>query len=218
MNGIKRDCERCKEQFDIIASQQTFCLKCQPLHQRERRHDYYLNVELPNIDKVYELHNAARALRCPPKTKDCVVATLYDKTSRDDILAGRKEFSGKLGKVIIMVATLYDKIGGDDVLADAHAKCCKTFIAKRSAVTCSDECSEAWRDIYRMGYDEINRDEINGERREKLAAKADEINAARRKKQLRLVRIAEQSFRSRAEQANFYFSIFARIVERSRTT
>jgi len=112
--------------------------------------------------------------------KDCVVAALYDKISRNDILAGRKEFSAKLGAVIIMVAALYDKIGGDDVLADAHAECRKKFSPKHSAVTCSPECSKAWRVIYRLGYDETNRDAVCEKRREKWAANSDEINAARR--------------------------------------
>jgi hypothetical protein len=182
MDPIKRICIRCKGQFDVIASNQRLCLKCQPLHQQERRHDYYVEVELPNIDKVYELHNAARAKRCPTKTKDCVVAVLYDKISRNDILAGRKELSGKLGTVIVMVAGLYDKIGGDDVLADAHAECRKTFPAKHSAVTCSPECSEAWRVIYRLGYDQTNHDAVCEKRREKWAANSDEINRRRREK------------------------------------
>jgi hypothetical protein len=169
---LKRTCirEACKKEFDVISPNQRACPECQDLHHQERRHKYYIDVELPNIDRVNELHKAARAIRCPTKTKDCVVAALYDKSSRDDILAGRKEFSGKLGEVIVMVAALYDKIGGDAVLADAHAKCRQTFLAKRSAVTCSPECSEAWRVLYRLGYDETNRDEINEERREKRAA------------------------------------------------
>ena len=144
-----------------------------PLHHQERRQEYYVNVELPNIDRVNELHAIARAKRCPPKRKDCAVPLLYDKASRNDILTGVKLFSGKFGSVIVMVAALYDKIGGDDVLADAHAKCRKTFVANRSVVTCSDECSDAWRVIYRLGYDETNRDEINEERRDKLAANSD---------------------------------------------
>jgi len=172
--------EVCKKEFPVTASQQMTCPECQPLHHQERRHGYYVNVELPNIARVYELHNAARAKRCPPKMKDCVVAALYDKISRNDILTGRKEFSGKLGAVIVMVAALYDKIGGDDVLTDAHAQCRKKFSAKHSAVTCSPECSEAWRVIYRLGYDETNRGEINEERREKWAANSEEINRRRR--------------------------------------
>jgi hypothetical protein len=186
MQPLKRTCIRevCKKEFDVTAPNQRVCPKCQddPLYEQERRRGYYVNVELPDIDRVYELHNAARAKRCPPKTKDCVVAVLYDKSSRDDIVAGRKILSGKLGTVIVMVATLYDKIGGDDVLADAHAKCRKTFVANRSVVTCSDECSDAWHVIYRSGYDETNRDEINKERRDKLAANSDEINRLRREK------------------------------------
>jgi hypothetical protein len=146
------------------------------------RHEYYVNVELPDIDRVYELHAIARAKRIPTKNKECVVAALYDKTSRDDILAGRKEFSGKLGTVIVMVAGLYDKIAGDDVLADANAKCCKTFLAKRSAVTCSPECKEAWRVIYREAFDLTHRDAILEQKRGKWAANAEEINAARRAK------------------------------------
>lgn len=180
--GLKRICIRkvCKKEFDVTAPHQHACPECQPLHHQERRHKYYVDVELPDIDRVYELHNKARAKRSPPKNKDCVVAALYD--NRNDILTGRKEFSGKLGKVIVMVAALYDKIGGDDVLADAHAKCCKTFLANRSAVTCSPECSEAWHVIYRLGFDETNRDEINKERREKWDANSYEINRRRREK------------------------------------
>ena len=129
---------------------------------------------------VNALHAIARARRCPPKTKYCAVALLYNKGYRNDILTGAKLFSGKFGSVIVMVADLYDKIGGDDVLADAHAKCCKTFLAKRSAVTCSHECSEAWRILYRSGFDLINRDAILEKKRDKWAANAKEINAARR--------------------------------------
>jgi hypothetical protein len=179
---LTRTCIRevCKKEFVVTAAHQMACPECQPLHHQERRHDYYVNVELPDIDRVYELHAIARAKRCPPKIKDCVVAVLYGKISRNDILAGRKEFSGKLGTVIGMVAGLYDKIGGDDVLADAHAECRKKFSAEHSAVTCSPECSKAWRVIYRLGYDDTNRDEINKERREKRDANSAEINAARR--------------------------------------
>jgi hypothetical protein len=181
---LTRICVRevCKKEFVVTAPHQHACPECQDPHRQERRHEYYVGVELPNIDRVYELHNAARAKRCPPKMKDCVVAALYDKISRNDILAGRKEFSGKLGAVIVMVAALYDKIGGDDVLADAHAECRKKFLARRSAVTCSPECSEAWRVIYWLGYDDTYRDEILEERREKWNANSDEINTARRAK------------------------------------
>jgi hypothetical protein len=184
LNTIKRICIRevCKKEFDVTHPNQRACPECQDLHHEERRHEYYVNVELPNIDRVNELHANARAKRCPPKTKDCVVAALYDKISRNDILTGQKVFSGKLGTVIVMVAALYDKIGGDDVLADAHAGCRKTFLAKRSAVTCSPECSDAWHVIYRLGYDETNHNEICKGRREKLAANSKEINAARRGK------------------------------------
>jgi hypothetical protein len=181
---LTRICIRkaCKKEFVVTASHQHACPECRPKHRKEQRRRYYDNVELPNIDRVYKLHNTARAKRSPPKMKDCVVAALYDKINRDDILAGRKEFSGKLGAVIVMVAALYDEIGGDDVLADAHAECCKTFVAKHSAVTCSRECSEAWRVIYRLGYDETNRAEINKERRENWTANCAEINRQRRKK------------------------------------
>jgi hypothetical protein len=172
--------KKCGKEFPVVAPHQWACEKCQPLHRRERRHQYYVNVELPNIDRVYELHDAARAKRCPTKTKDCAVALLYDKASRNDVLTGAKLFSGKFGSVIVMVADLYDKIGGDDVLADAHAKCHKTFLAKRSAVTCSPECSDAWLILYRSGFDLINRDAILEKKRERWAANAKEINAARR--------------------------------------
>jgi hypothetical protein len=184
MEPVKRICirKKCQKEFIVVAPHQWACEECQPLHRKERRQKYYIQVELPNIDRVYNLHNAARAERCPTKTKDCAVALLCDKASRKDILTGAKLFSGKFGSVIVMVADLYDKIDGDDILAAAHAKCRKTFLAKRSAVTCSDECSKAWHVVYRLGYDEANRDEINGERREKLAANSDEINRQRREK------------------------------------
>ena len=182
MQPITRTCIRCKKDFVVTAPNQRACPECQDPHHQERRHGYYVDVELPNIDRVNELHAIARAKRCPPKTKDCVVAALYDKISRNDILTGQKEFSGKLGAVIVMVAALYDEIGGDDILADAHAKCRKTFVANHSAVTCSLKCSKAWRVIYRLAYDDTNHDEICKERREKWAANSDEINAARRVK------------------------------------
>jgi hypothetical protein len=184
MEPLKRICirKKCGKEFPVVASNQWACEECQPLHRQERRHQYYVKVELPNIDRVYELHNKARAKRCPTKTKDCAVALLYDKTSCNDILTGAKLFSGKFGSVIVMVADLYDKIGRDDVLTDAHAKCHKTFLAKHSAVTCSPECSKAWRILYRSGFDLINRDAILEQKRERWAADAKEINAARRAK------------------------------------
>jgi hypothetical protein len=182
MEPLKRICirKKCQKEFIVVAPHQWACEECQPLHRSERRQQYYINVELPNIDRVYELHNAARAKRCPTKTKDCAVALLYDKASRNDILTGAKLFSGKFGSVVAMVADLYDKIGGYAILKDAHAKCCKTFLAKRSAVTCSPECSDAWRILYRSGFDLINRDAILEQKRGKRAANADKINAARR--------------------------------------
>jgi hypothetical protein len=184
MEPLKRICIRrkCGKEFIVVAAHQWACEECQPLHRKERRQQYYINVELPNIARVYELHNAARARRSPTKTKDCAVALLFDKASRNDILTGAKMFAGKFGSVVAMVAGLYDKIGGYGILKDAHAKCCKTFLAKRSAVTCSPECSEAWRVIYRSGYDDLYHDEICKERRENWNANSDEINAARRAK------------------------------------
>jgi hypothetical protein len=184
---LTRVCTRevCKKEFIVTASHQHACPECQPLHHQERRHKYYINVELPNIDRVYELHAIARAKRHPPQMKDCVVAALYDKISRNEILTGRKGFSGKLGAVIVMVAALYDRIGGRAVLADAHAKCRKKFTAKHSAVTCSPECSDAWRVIYRLAYDETNRNEVNSDRRNKRAtdtAWREATNKRRRKK------------------------------------
>jgi hypothetical protein len=174
--------KKCGKEFIVVAPHQWACEECQPLHRTERRHVYYVEVELPNIDRVYDLHAKARARRCPTKTKDCAVALLHDKASRNGVLTGAKLFSGKFGSVIVMVAGLYDKIGGDAILKDAHAKCCKTFLAKRSAVTCSDDCSDAWYILYRSGFDLINRDAILEKRRETWATKAKEINAARRAK------------------------------------
>lgn len=78
---LTRDCPRCGREFIIepppdakaTASNATYCPECREPHKKERRHDYYLNVELPDIDRVYELHNAARAERCPPKIISCVI-------------------------------------------------------------------------------------------------------------------------------------------------
>ena len=182
MEPLKRICirKKCQKEFVVVASQQWACEECQPLHRKERRQKYYVEIELPNIGRVYELHAIARAKRCPTKTKDCAVALLYDKASRNDVLTGAKLFSGKFGSVVAMVAELYDKIGGDDVLADAYAKCHQTFLAKHSAVTCSPGCSDAWRILYRSGFDLINRDAILEQKRGRWAANAKEINAARR--------------------------------------
>jgi hypothetical protein len=135
MNPIKRICIRkvCKKEFVVTAPHQHACPECQPLHHQERRHEYYVEVELPDIDRVYELHNAARAKRCPPKMKVCVI-------------------------------------------------CGNQFLASRSAITCSPDCSRQRRLAYRQEYDEKNLDAVNRKRREKLQANRDEINAARREK------------------------------------
>jgi hypothetical protein len=73
MNSIKRICIRevCKKEFDVTAPNQHACPECQPLHHQKRRHGYYVDVELPNIDRVNELHAIARAKRCPPKELPC---------------------------------------------------------------------------------------------------------------------------------------------------
>jgi hypothetical protein len=70
---LTRTCIRevCKKEFVVTGPNQRACPECQDLHQQERRHDYYVDVELPNIDRVYELHNAARAKRCPAKKEKC---------------------------------------------------------------------------------------------------------------------------------------------------
>jgi hypothetical protein len=78
---LTRDCLRCGREFVIepppgakaTAANATYCPECREPHKKERRHGYYVDVELPNIDKVYELHNAARAERCPPKELACCI-------------------------------------------------------------------------------------------------------------------------------------------------
>jgi hypothetical protein len=73
LNPIKRICIRkvCKKEFVVTAPNQQACPECQDLHEQEQRHTYYVEVELPDIDRVYELHNAARTKRCPPKVEQC---------------------------------------------------------------------------------------------------------------------------------------------------
>jgi hypothetical protein len=70
---LTRTCIRevCKKEFVVTGPNQRACPECQDLYEQERRHGYYVDVELPNIDRVYELHNAARAKRCPPKIEKC---------------------------------------------------------------------------------------------------------------------------------------------------
>jgi hypothetical protein len=76
---LTRDCPRCGREFVIepppgakaTAANAAYCPECREPHKKERRHGYYVDVELPNIDRVYELHNAARGKRCPPKELPC---------------------------------------------------------------------------------------------------------------------------------------------------
>ena len=162
---------------------------------------------------MYKLPTLARK-RCPPKIKDCAVAALYDKISRNDILVGGKEYPGKFGAVIVMVTALYDKIGGDDVLADAHAECCKKFPEKHGAVTCSPECSKAWSVIYRLGYDETNRDEINEERRENWPLKRRDKRGAQ-KKTVKTCPDCGAKFSKPGEKPNLIFQSLPRVSKRA---
>jgi hypothetical protein len=75
MQPITRTCIRevCKKDFVVTAPNQRACPECQDVYEQERRHGYYVDVELPNIDRVYELHAIARAKRCPPKIIPCVM-------------------------------------------------------------------------------------------------------------------------------------------------
>jgi hypothetical protein len=120
LEPITRTCIRevCKKEFVVTGPNQHACPECQDLHHQERRHGYYVGVELPNIDRVNELHAIARAKRCPPKIEQCRICgkdfvkrrsevtcdnaecrkqnkinvrAEYDDRERDAVNAGRRE-------------------------------------------------------------------------------------------------------------------------------
>lgn len=54
LEPITRTCIRevCKKEFVVTAPNQRACPECQDLHEQEQRHTYYVEVELPDIDRV----------------------------------------------------------------------------------------------------------------------------------------------------------------------
>jgi hypothetical protein len=131
---LKRNCVRCGIVFLVTGANVRACLDCRPKHKKERRGKYYRNVVCADgRKKENKRQNEARARRCPPKMKVCVI-------------------------------------------------CGNEFLANRSAITCSPDCSRQRRLAYRQEYDEKNRDAVNRKRREKWRANRDKINAARREK------------------------------------